>query len=183
MVTDQLKTKSTVRYTDRAVNLWGEKNMVSIVKAFTDSDFNQARELFIEYSESLGISLEFQNFNEELKNISKMYGMPDGCLLLALHNEQAIGCVALRKIDNNIGEMKRLYVQPDWSRQGIGKILAMSIIEEAKVRGYLFMRLDTLPSMKQAISLYQSLGFYHIEPYRFNPIDGTLYLELDLLSK
>lgn len=121
--------------------------MISIIKAFTDDDFNHAKKLFIEYSESLGISLEFQNFDEELNNISKMY------------------------------------VQPNWKGKGIGKMLTKAIIEEAKVRGYRFMRLDTLPSMKQAISLYQTLGFYPIEPYRFNPIEGALYMELDLLNK
>ncbi|HHW39365.1 MAG TPA: GNAT family N-acetyltransferase [Bacillales bacterium] len=156
--------------------------MISIIEASTDNDFNQARELFIEYSKSLGISLEFQNFDEELKNIPGMYGVLGGCLLLALDNEQTIGCVALRKIDDNICEMKRLYVLPDWNLQGIGKMLAKSIIEEAKIRGYRFMRLDTLPAMKRAISLYHSLGFYRIEPYRFNPIEGALYLELDLTS-
>ncbi|NLK98777.1 MAG: GNAT family N-acetyltransferase [Epulopiscium sp.] len=157
--------------------------MISIIKAFTDDDFNHAKKLFIEYSESLGISLEFQNFDEELNNISKMYGMPDGCLLLARQNEQVVGCVALRKINHNICEMKRLYVQPNWKGKGIGKMLTKAIIEEDKVRGYRFMRLDTLPSMKQAISLYQTLGFYPIEPYRFNPIEGALYMELDILNK
>ncbi|MGG0178385.1 GNAT family N-acetyltransferase [Gottfriedia acidiceleris] len=157
--------------------------MVSIVKAYTVDDFKQVRNLFIEYAESLDINLEFQNFEEELKNIPGKYESPEGCILVAMHEGQPAGCVALRKIDKDICEMKRLYVKPNLNGKGTGRALASSIIKEAKQLDYHFMRLDTLSKMKPAISLYESLGFYRIEPYRFNPIEGALYLELDLLNK
>jgi ribosomal protein S18 acetylase RimI-like enzyme len=154
--------------------------LLSLVNAISEYHYKQVRELFLEYADSLGIDLGFQNFNSELKNIPGEYALPEGCILLAMYEEQAVGCVALRKIDENICEMKRLYVKPDFKGKGIGRNLASAIIKEAKNRGYRFMRLDTLPTMKQAISLYRSLGFYSIEPYRFNPIEGAMYMELNL---
>lgn len=156
--------------------------MVSIVKAKVEHEYNHAKNLMVEYSESIGIDLSFQNFDEELKNVVKEYGAPDGCLLLAKDGEQFVGCVALRKIDHQICKMKRLYVKPDWKGKGIGKRLATSILKEGKALGYHFMRLDTLSSMKPAVSLYKSLGFYEIDPYYFNPIENTLYMELNLLK-
>ncbi|WP_075980587.1 GNAT family N-acetyltransferase [Bacillus massilinigeriensis] len=154
--------------------------MVRIIQATEDKQFEQAKELFIEYSHSLGIDLCFQNFNKELNNLPWEYENPEGSLLLALDDEHPVGCVALRQINKGICEMKRLYVKPEWNGQGMGKRLVTSIIDDAKSRGYKFLRLDTLPSMKVAISLYRSLGFYEIEPYRINPIKGALYFELNL---
>ena len=155
--------------------------MVRIVKACTDEQYHQGRELFAEYAKSLEIDLAFQNFEEELIDIRKKYGLSvGGCLLLAQDDEAIIGCVALRKIDDRICEMKRLYVKPDGKGKGIGRKLAEAIIEQAKMMGYSLMRLDTLQTMKPAISLYQSLGFYPIDPYIFNPIEDALFLELNL---
>lgn len=156
--------------------------MVHLIKASTEFEYNEAKKLFIEYSELIGIDLSFQNFEEELKHIQQEYGAPEGCLLLAKDDNQFLGCVALRKIDDGICEMKRLFVKPEAKGKGIGKLLATSIIEEGKALGYRKMRLDTLPAMKPAISLYKSLGFYEIEPYTFNPIEGAIYMELDLLN-
>jgi ribosomal protein S18 acetylase RimI-like enzyme len=152
----------------------------SIVKVTEDVQYNQVHELFVEYVHSLDVDLSFQNIEHELQNIQGEYGPPSGSVLLALYGEQAAGCVALRKWDEHVCEMKRLYVQPDFNGKGIGRKLASSIIDEAKNLGYHFMRLDTLPTMEQAISLYRSLGFYSIEPYRFNPVEGTKYMELKL---
>ncbi|MBG9789148.1 GNAT family N-acetyltransferase [Brevibacillus laterosporus] len=152
--------------------------MLDIVKAIEEYQHQQVRELFIEYVDSLGIDLSFQNIESELQNIPGEYASPEGCILLAMYDEQPAGCVALRKIDEKTCEMKRLYVKPDLKGKGIGRDLALAIIEEAKNIGYRYIRLDTLPSMKPAISLYHSLGFYSIEPYRFNPVQGTKYMEL-----
>jgi ribosomal protein S18 acetylase RimI-like enzyme len=162
------------------VNKMGAVELLSVVKVIEEYQYKQVHELFLEYVDSLGIDLSFQNINTELQNIPGEYAPPEGCILLAMYRDQSAGCVALRKIDENICEMKRLFVKPDFKGKGIGRDLASSIIEEAITRGYHFMRLDTLPTMEQAISLYRSLGFYSIEPYRFNPIEGTMYMELKL---
>ncbi|GED69280.1 acetyltransferase CD1211 [Brevibacillus reuszeri] len=154
--------------------------MLSIGRVTGENQYQQVRELFTEYVDSLGIDLSFQNIETELQSLPGEYAEPEGCILLATYEEQTAGCVALRKIDEDVCEMKRLYVKPNYKGKGIGRELASSIIEEAKKRGYSYIRLDTLPTMGQAISLYSSLGFYEIEPYRFNPIQGTKYLELGL---
>ncbi len=154
--------------------------MIKIIQATTNKHFRQAHLLFQEYAASLDFGLDFQNFDIELKEMNTMYAPPDGCLLLTRENEKAIGCVALRKIDKKICEMKRLYVNPNHRGKDISRMLAEQIIQEAKQIGYFRMRLDTVPSMKIARSLYRSLGFTEIEPYRFNPIGGTSFMELKI---
>ncbi|WP_258074460.1 GNAT family N-acetyltransferase [Brevibacillus laterosporus] len=126
--------------------------MLDIVKAIEEYQHQQVRELFIEYVDSLGIDLSFQNIESELQNIPGEYASPEGCILLAMYDEHPAGCVALRKIDEKTCEMKRLYVKPDFKGKGIGRDLASAIIEEAKNIGYRYIRLDTLPTMKPAIS-------------------------------
>jgi ribosomal protein S18 acetylase RimI-like enzyme len=154
-----------------------------IVYATSDQDFATARELFSEYADSLDFDLDFQDFRKELAELPGEYAGPRGCILIALENGSAAGCVALRKlreIGNDIAEMKRLYVRPQFRRTGLGKLLAQRIVEEARQRGYKRMFLDTVPSMEPAIMLYRSLGFRPIAPYRYNPIEGALFMELDL---
>ena len=151
-----------------------------IVQAESQDDINQARELFKEYAASLGADLCFQDFEKELANLPGVYAPPEGRLLLALFGTQAAGCVALRKIAEGVCEMKRLYIQAEFRGRGIGRRLAVAILEEARKMGYNRMRLDTLPFMKEATALYRSLGFQPISPYRHNPIEGALFMELDL---
>ena len=136
-----------------------------------------ARDLFIEYANSLDIDLCFQNFDKELAELPGDYSVPAGRLLLVEHEGKIAGCVALRKIDDKICEMKRLYVKPGFRGLKIGKTLAEKIIEEARTIGYKKMRLDTLPQMREAINMYKSLGFEEIEPYRYNPGQGALFME------
>lgn len=137
----------------------------------------------MEYAESLGFSLCFQNFDQELKGLPGAYAPPDGRLLLAVENDQLAGCIALRKLGDKVCEMKRLFVRPACRATGLGRFLAESIIDEARQLGYTHMRLDTVPGkMDKAIALYQSIGFVEIEPYCQNPVEGAKFMELKLAN-
>ncbi len=148
--------------------------------AATPSHLPQVRELFVEYAHSLDFDLCFQGFDQELASLPGDYSSPKGCILLAYVNEKPVGCIALRPLSNKICEMKRLYVQPAFRGQGLGRKLAEALLEKARNLGYHHMRLDTVPSMKAALAMYASLGFYDITPYRENPIAGSSYLENEL---
>ena len=153
---------------------------VTVARAQSPAEIEKARQLFQEYADSLGFDLGFQSFDDELANLPGDYAPPDGCLLLAMDDDQVVGCVALRKLGKQCCEIKRLYVKPGGRGMGIGKALAQAIIAQAKKIGYTAMRLDTVPSMQSAQRLYESLGFVEIEPYRYNPIPGSRFMELDL---
>ena len=154
--------------------------MLNLVQAESAEQIGQARELFLEYAAATGLDLCFQNFDEELAALTGAYAPPEGRLLLAMDGTEIAGCVARRKIDAETCEIKRLYVRPASRGTGAGKSLALKIIEEARLIGYARMRLDTLPSMQRAITLYRSLGFQPIEAYRYNPEEGALFMELVL---
>ena len=155
--------------------------MHSITEAQSAAQIAQARELMLEYAQSLGISLSFQNFDEEMAGLPGSYAPPEGCLLLAEVGGEPAGCVALRKFEADICEMKRLYIRPPFRGLGLGKKLALEIIAKARALGYRRMRLDTIePLMKDAVGLYTSLGFHEIPAYRMNPMPQTRYMELDL---
>jgi len=144
------------------------------------ADVETARTLFREYEKSLGISLCFQNFVEEVAALPGAYAPPEGRLLLATVGDAAAGCVALRKIGEGIGEMKRLYVRPAHRGTGLGRRLTEALLDEARSMGYRAIRLDTLPTMKEAQALYLSLGFTDIPPYNDHPLEGTRFMELRL---
>ena len=141
---------------------------------------NDAVNLFNEYANSLNISLDFQNFTEELNIINSMYGSPTGCLLLVYEQEEAVACAAYRKIGDGICELKRMYIKPNYRRKGIGQKLVDLLCEKAKQNGYYLMRLDTLDSMLPALHLYRSNGFKDIAAYYHNPNDGVVYMEKQL---
>jgi GNAT superfamily N-acetyltransferase len=153
----------------------------SFAQAESPSQIAHARELFLEYAQSLGFSLCFQNFDKELADLPGDYTPPDGRLLLAEYEGQLAACVALHKLDADICEMKRLYLRPQFRGKGLGRILADRIISDAREIGYKRMRLDTVgPVMKDAVAMYRKLGFKEIPAYRPNPNPGTLYMELEL---
>jgi GNAT superfamily N-acetyltransferase len=146
------------------------------VQAESVAQIAQVRALFLEYANSLGFSLCFQSFEKEVAGLPGEYAPPNGRLLLAECEGQSVGCVALHPLAPHICEMKRLYLQPSYRRK-----LAEAVINEARMVGYKRMRLDTIePLMKAAVQLYRALGFRAIAPYRPNPIQGAMYMELDL---
>jgi len=139
------------------------------------------RELFLEYAQSLGFSLCFQGFDRELAALPGEYAPPTGRLLLAMQDGTPAGCVALHKLDAAHCEMKRLYVRPQFRGRGLGVHLAKRIIADARHIGYKYLRLDTVgPVRRTAVAMYRQFGFHEIAPYRPNPIEGALYMELEL---
>jgi putative acetyltransferase len=147
------------------------------------NEYETVKQLFLEYAEWLNFDLCFQDFDEELKNLEKVYGYPGGCILLAYYKDAAAGCVALRKIDDVTCEMKRLYVKKEFRGLKIGRILSEEIIKKASGRGYKIMRLDTLERMNEAVNLYVSLGFKRTAPYRVNPLPDVIFMELVIRNK
>ena len=152
----------------------------AIEHAAGPEDVEAVRTLFLEYQESLGIDLCFQGFDREVAELPGDYTPPAGRLLVARDDGTAIACVALRRLDAETCEMKRLYVQRSHRGLGLGRALAEAVISEARLIGYERMRLDTLPSMSEAAVLYERLGFRDIEPYTENPVPGARFLQLEL---
>lgn len=156
--------------------------MIEIRQAETTDDIEAARMLFREYETWLGMSLCFQGFEDELANLPGKYAPPEGRLFLAYVDEKLAGCIALRKLEDGVCEMKRLFLRENARGHGLGNQLVEELIDGAREIGYSKMRLDTYPpKMGKAVSLYGSHGFRPIEPYYHNPHDGVLFMELDLL--
>lgn len=154
---------------------------MKIIQATDRKQIQEVRCLFEEYAASLSFSLCFQNFQEEVDGLPGLYAPPGGRLLLAsADDEEAAGCIALRPLEPTIGEMKRLFVRPKFRGTGLGKRLTLKILEEAAAIGYKRLRLDTAPEMAQGIRLYEALGFRRIPPYRPNPVEGALFMEIEV---
>lgn len=153
---------------------------ITCIIATTSADFELGKTLFKEYAQSLGVDLSFQDFENELQTIAQQYNRPDGALLLIFKGQEGIGCAGIRKLEGHTAELKRMYLQDAYRGQGIGLTLLKSSIETAKALGYHTIRLDTLHNMTRAQELYKSFGFHEIPAYRFNPLEGTIYMEKEL---
>lgn len=153
---------------------------IRLAQPQSEEKWRQARRLIEEYASSLNLDLSFQNFEHELEHLTSEYAPPTGAFLLAEEKGISVGCVGVRQFSDAIGEIKRLYVIPAARGRGVGHLLAEGIVAAAKQLGYARLLLDTLPFMKEAQSLYVSLGFTPTAAYRFNPVQGTAFLELEL---
>ncbi len=155
--------------------------MAELIRACVKKSLAEVAELFREYADWLAVDLCSANIELEIGDLPGLYSPPDGCLLLARRDGQAVGCVALRRFDDDICEMKRLYVRPAFIGLGIGRTLATAIIDEARRLDYRKMRLDSIADrMAEAVSLYRALGFREIPPYGDHPEGCSLFMELDL---
>jgi putative acetyltransferase len=154
--------------------------MLTIVPAVAADDIERVRELFVEYQRALGVDLNYQGFDGEVAGLPGDYAPPRGALFLCLDEGDAAGCVAMRPIGEDLCEMKRLYLRASLRGRGAGRLLAQRVIDQARAIGYRAMRLDSLPTMKEAIALYETLGFTRIPPYYPSPVPGTVYMEREL---
>jgi ribosomal protein S18 acetylase RimI-like enzyme len=151
--------------------------MLSIVPAVSADHVERVRVLFREYERALGVDLSYQGIDDEVASLPGAYAPPRGALFLALDGGEPSGCVALRPLGEDLCEMKRLYLRASLRGRGAGRALAQHVIDQARSLGYRAMRLDSLPSMKEAIALYETLGFTRIPAYYPSPIPGTVYME------
>lgn len=142
--------------------------------------FSEYTKMLIEGDSSFQKYLELQNYDEELEHLDIKYGLPDGRLYIAFYHGELAGCIGLRKIDEWNCEMKRLYVRPAFRGKKIGSKLIQQIIKDAKEIGYSHMLLDTLPFLKSAINMYETIGFYEIPSYNDSPMTTSIYMKLDL---
>jgi putative acetyltransferase len=153
---------------------------VKIKAAQSPDEIEEVRHLFWEYEIFLGEDLSFQGFEDELAALPGKYAPPTGALFIAVNGEGTAGCVALRKLEDAVCEMKRLFVRPQFRGRGLGRQLAVRIVDQAIRLGYSMMLLDTLDRLEKAMKLYESLGFVRTEPYYHNPLPGVVYWKLDL---
>lgn len=151
--------------------------MVEYISVTTVKEYQAAAKLFAEYAAWLAVDLGFQHFDEELQQLQQVYNTVDGGIILCKTPDSFIASVAIRKIDADIAELKRMYVQPAHQHKGIGQQLLQEALALAKKRGYKFIRLDTLNHMLPAINLYKKNGFYPIPAYYHNPIETAVYFE------
>jgi ribosomal protein S18 acetylase RimI-like enzyme len=155
--------------------------MFEVIPVQSGVNLETVRTLFREYAASLNFNLCFQGFEDELRSLPGPYALPEGRLLLALEDDRPAGCIAFKRLEGGICEMKRLYVRPQFRGRGLGRTLAELLVSEARTAGYELMRLDTIADiLPEAMALYRSMGFYAIPPYYDNPIPGAAFLQLEL---
>jgi putative acetyltransferase len=154
---------------------------MKIIIAHSDEEYKTAAILFQEYAAWLNIDLSFQKFDDELLHLKAMYNFPSGAIFLSKENKIFTGCVAIRKIDTETAELKRMFIRDIYRGKGVASSLLQNAIEKAIQLGYKKIRLDTLDNMIPAINLYKKNGFYEIEPYYFNPEKNAIFFEKVLI--
>jgi putative acetyltransferase len=164
---------------DQASNILA-KTAVKYLLAQEPGHFNAGKKLFLEYAASLGIDLSFQDFDHELLTIAEQYNKPSGALILLCVDNEPVGCIAIRKLEEDTAEIKRMFIRAAHRGAGYGKELLDRILARALELRYKKVRLDTLPDMTAAQEIYKKAGFYVIHSFRHSPILGTIYLEKQL---
>jgi GNAT superfamily N-acetyltransferase len=162
-----------------------EKIKFEIKLAYNDTEdikmlFAEYTDMLLEVEPNFQQYLNLQNYDDEIEDLCGKYGLPDGRLYIAYDGDAAAACIAIKKLSETSCEMKRLYVRPQYRGNGLAKTLVNLILNDAKRIGYKSMLLDTLPGLKSAITLYESLGFYKIPCYNNSPIATTIFMKLDL---
>ena len=142
--------------------------------------FTAYTDMLVEHDAAFKAYLNIQNYDDEIAHLEHKYGLPDGRLYLLKRDGKSAGCIALRKLDNERCEMKRLYVRPEYRGEKLGELLVRKIIDDARAIGYKHMMLDTLPFLESAIRMYKKLGFYETDCYNDSPMDTTIFMRLDL---
>ena len=158
---------------------------IEIVPAYSYKEeigelFNEYTRMLVEGDPSFQQYLDIQHYDAELAHLEDKYGLPEGRLYIALAEGEAVGCVGLRKLDDERCELKRLYVRPAFRGQGLSRRLMDRILADARAIGYKAMLLDTLPFLEAALALYKKYGFYEIPCYNDSPVESTIFLRLDL---
>lgn len=155
---------------------------IKIITATKDDEFDEGKTMVKEYVEWLGVDLSFQNFDLEFATFSTVFNKPEGALLLAMHGVNYVGLLGIKKFDENCCELKRMWIRPEHRNKGIARILLKKSLEVAKELGYTLIRLDTSTTlMASAIRMYLEVGFYEIEPYRFNPHQDVKFYEYQIV--
>ncbi|MBN8282239.1 carbonate dehydratase [Zoogloea sp.] len=144
------------------------------------AEIEHVRQFFRNYAGWLGVDLGYQNFAEEMASLPGAYSPPSGRLFFAELDGRPAGCIGIRAATEGVCEMKRLYVEPESRGSGVGRELALAAIKAAKSLGYRKVMLDTLPAMRIAVKLYRELGFKEAPAYYPTPVEGTMFLALDL---
>lgn len=150
---------------------------IQLIRAASEKEFEDGKILFQQYAQSLSFDLGFQSFDKELDTIATKYNAPEGALLLAYDADKPVACIAVRRLGEDVAELKRMFVNPAYRGHQLGKRLMAGALAEAKDLNYRSIRLDTVPDMQSAIKLYQAFGFVEIEAYRYNPVPGAIYME------
>lgn len=153
---------------------------VNITKVSGDEDYKVLEDLFREYERDLGFDLRFQHFSEELTSLREMYGPPDGAAFILRDEDTPFGCIAVRKLEPGVAEIKRMFVKAAWRGKGYGKLLLDLSLKASLQLGYQKVRLDTLDYMHAAIHAYRQAGFREIPPYRHNPFPNAIFMEKEL---
>lgn len=154
-----------------------------LLTAETAPAITAARELIVEYAESLGCSPCLRHIDHELAHFPHPFAPPGGRLILAMVGTEAAGVVGVKRIDPAVCEMARLYVRPKFRGMGLGKALALECLRAGDELGYRKVRLYTLPAMGIALAMYGKMGFVEIDPYTEHPVDGAVYLEINRIDK